>query len=121
MLEPAMVMDWGREICDGLTYLHSHNPPVVFRDLKPPSIMLDRHERIKLIDFGTARHFDLSKNTDTFKMGSIGYAAPEQYQGQGQTSPQTDIYALGATLHHMLTNEDPSARPSVFTPPSMIS
>jgi hypothetical protein len=82
--------------------------------------MLDNHGRIKLIDFGTARHFDQSKHTDTLKMGSIGYAPPEQYQGQGQTSPQTDIYALGVTLHQLLTNVDPSARPFVFTPPSML-
>jgi tRNA A-37 threonylcarbamoyl transferase component Bud32 len=120
VLLPATVMEWGRQVCDVLTYLHSRTPPVVFRDLKPSNIMVDRYNRIKLIDFGTARHFDMSKHTDTLKMGSIGYAAPEQYQGQGQTSPQTDIYALGATLHHMLTNEDPSARPFVFTPPSMI-
>jgi serine/threonine protein kinase len=120
VLPPATVMDWGRQVCDVLAYLHGHTPPVVFRDLKPSNIMLDRHGRIKLIDFGTARHFDTTKNTDTLKMGSIGFAAPEQYQGQGQTGPQTDIYALGATLHQMLTNEDPSARPFVFTPPSMI-
>ena len=120
VLPPATVMDWGRQVCDVLAYLHGHTPPVVFRDLKPSNIMLDRHGRIKLIDFGTARHFDTTKNTDTLKMGSIGYAAPEQYQGQGQTGPQTDIYALGATLHQMLTNEDPSARPFVFTPPSMV-
>ncbi len=120
MLQPSMVMEWGRQICDVLVYLHGRTPPVVFRDLKPSNIMLDRYGRIKLIDFGTARHFDLSKHTDTLKMGSIGYAPPEQYQGQGQTSPQTDIYALGATLHHLLTNQDPSARPFVFTPPSLV-
>ncbi|HXT36709.1 MAG TPA: serine/threonine-protein kinase [Chloroflexota bacterium] len=119
-LQPAVVLDWGRQICDVLTYLHGRTPPVIFRDLKPTNIMLDRHGRIKLIDFGTARHFDHTKNTDTLKMGSIGYAPPEQYQGYGQTSPQTDIYALGATLHHLLTNQDPSAHPFVFTPPSMI-
>lgn len=119
-LDPARVLDWGRQICDVLAYLHGRTPPVIFRDLKPTNIMLDRHGRIKLIDFGTARHFDQSKQTDTLKMGSIGYAPPEQYQGYGQTSPQTDIYALGATLHHLLTNQDPSAHPFIFTPPSMV-
>jgi hypothetical protein len=115
-----MVAEWGRQVCDVLEYLHQRTPPVVFRDLKPSNIMLDRHGRVKLIDFGTARHFDVSKHTDTLKMGSIGYAPPEQYQGQGQTSPQTDIYALGVTLHQLLTNVDPSARPFVFTPPSLL-
>jgi tRNA A-37 threonylcarbamoyl transferase component Bud32 len=119
-LPPATVIEWGRQICDVLAYLHSRVPPVIFRDIKPANIMLDKHGRIKLIDFGTARIFDTSKHTDTLKMGSIGYAPPEQYQGQGQTSPQTDIYALGATLHQLLTNQDPSARPFVFTPPSLV-
>ena len=114
------VTDWGRQICDVLAYLHGRTPPVIFRDLKPTNIMVDGHGRIKLIDFGTARHFDLSKHTDTLKMGSIGYAPPEQYQGYGQTSPRTDIYALGATLHHLLTNQDPSEHPFVFTPPSLV-
>ena len=119
-LPPAQVLEWGRQICNVLSYLHSRTPPVVFRDIKPANIMLDTHDQIKLIDFGTARLFDFSKNTDTLKMGSIGYAPPEQYQGQGQTSPQTDIYALGATLHQLLTNQDPSAKPFVFTPPSLL-
>jgi tRNA A-37 threonylcarbamoyl transferase component Bud32 len=119
-LSMADVTDWGRQICDVLAYLHGRKPAVIFRDLKPTNIMLDGHGRIKLIDFGTARHFDLTKLTDTLKMGSIGYAPPEQYQGYGQTSPQTDIYALGATLHHLLTNQDPSEHPFVFTPPSMV-
>lgn len=120
VLPPTMVLEWGRQICDVLAYLHSRIPPVIFRDIKPSNIMLDKHGRVKLIDFGTARIFDTSKHTDTLKMGSIGYAPPEQYQGQGQTSPQTDIYALGATLHQLLTNQDPSARPFVFTPPSLL-
>jgi len=119
-LPPTRVVDWGKQVCDVLTYLHGHVPPVVFRDIKPSNVMVDQHGQIKLIDFGTARHFDVSKHTDTLKMGSIGYAAPEQYQGQGQTSPLSDIYALGATLHQLLTNADPSARPFVFTPPSLI-
>lgn len=119
-LPPALVVEWGRQICDVLSYLHSRVPPVIFRDLKPTNIMLDAQGHIKLIDFGTARLFDNSKNTDTLKMGSIGYAPPEQYQGQGQTSPQTDIYALGATLHQLLTDQDPSAKPFVFTPPSLL-
>lgn len=120
VLPPATVLEWGRQICEVLAYLHGRTPPVIFRDLKPSNIMLDRHGRIKLIDFGTARLFDTSKHTDTLKMGSIGYAPPEQYQGQGQTSPQTDIYAMGVTLHQLLTNQDPSARPFVFTPPSLL-
>src|SRR5205823_10073612 len=97
-LSEATVLGWAGQICDVLTYLHEHNPPIIFRDLKPANIMLDTHGVIKLIDFGIARIFDSTKGTDTLKMGTAGYAPPEQYGGRGQTTPQSDIYALGATL-----------------------
>ena len=72
--------------------------------------------QIKLIDFGIARLFDVAKRTDTLKMGTVGYAPPEQYAGHGQTDPRSDIYALGVTLHHLLTDRDPSTQPFVFPP-----
>ncbi len=78
-LPPETVVDWGVQLCDVLTYLHSQNPPVIFRDLKPANIMVTPQGQLKLIDFGVARLFDPSKGTDTLKMGTAGYAPPEQY------------------------------------------
>jgi|GEM_PF-1306402 len=116
-LPPETVVDWGVQLCDVLTYLHGQNPPVIFRDLKPANIMVTPQGQLKLIDFGVARLFDPSKGTDTLKMGTAGYAPPEQYAGRGQTTPRSDIYSLGATLHELLTGEDPTAHPFVFSVP----
>lgn len=115
-LAERRVIGWGSQICDVLAYLHQQNPPIIFRDLKPSNIMVDQTGTIKLIDFGIARFFNLAKNTDTLKMGTIGYAPPEQYGGKGQTTPRSDIYALGATLHHLLTGREPSDQPFTFPP-----
>jgi len=79
--------------------------------------MITGDGRVKLIDFGIVRLFDPTKSTDTLKMGTAGYAPPEQYAGQGQTTPRSDIYSLGVTLHELLTGDDPTAHPFVFTPP----
>lgn len=96
-------IDWGIQICDVLTYLHTQDPPIIFRDLKPGNIMLRPNGQITLIDFGIAKHFQISRKGTI--IGTEGYAPPEQYEGQA--TPQVDIYALGATLHHLLTNTDP--------------
>jgi serine/threonine-protein kinase len=115
-LSEPHVVAWGSQICDVLTYLHQQTPSIIFRDLKPSNIMLDKSGTIKLIDFGIARFFNPTKNTDTLKMGTIGYAPPEQYGGKGQTTPRSDIYALGATMHQLLTRRDPSVQPFAFPP-----
>lgn len=111
------VLEWVWQLCNILEYLHSQNPPVIFRDLKPSNIMLTPEGQIKLIDFGIARHFRQGSNADTSAYGSSGFAAPEQY-GQNQTDARSDIYALGATLHYLLTGIDPSGSPFNFEPPS---
>ncbi len=120
-LPPEHVLEWALQLCDVLTYLHGQNPPVIFRDLKPANIMLTPQGEIKLIDFGVARLFDPSKGTDTLKMGTAGYAPPEQYAGQGQTTPRSDIYSLGVTLHELLTGDDPTAHPFVFAAPHTLN
>lgn len=95
------------QLCRVLHYLHSQNPPIIYRDLKPPNIMVTRNAGImKLIDFGVARTHKKGKSKDTIAMGSAGYAPPEQY-GRGQTDARSDVYALGATLLHLLTNLPP--------------
>jgi serine/threonine-protein kinase len=104
------VRDWGHQLCDVLGYLHSQNPPVIFRDLKPRNVMLTPDATVKLIDFGIARLFKPGKATDTAFFGTVGYSPREQYGG-GQTDARSDIYALGATLYHLLTGVSPTEMP----------
>ncbi len=102
------IVEWAVSICDVLDYLHNQQPhPIVFRDLKPSNIMIDQHGRARLIDFGIARYLENTKKNTM--IGTEGYAPPEQYRGEA--GPLGDIYALGATLHHLLTNHDPRLEP----------
>ena len=110
-LEERRVIDWTIQLCDALDYLHSQKDPIIFRDMKPANIMLDKKGVIKLVDFGIARIFSPKKRTDTLKMGTMGYAPPEQYKGRGQTDERSDIYTLGATMYHLLTSKDPQDEP----------
>src|SRR5438105_3997075 len=109
------VLDIGIRLCTVLGYLHTRQPPVIFRDLKPANLMLTPSGQIYLIDFGIARHFKPGQSRDTTAFGSPGYAPPEQY-GKTQTTPRADIYALGATLHQLLTGDDPLQTPFRFAP-----
>lgn len=109
------VLDIGIQLSAVLDYLHTRQPAIIFRDLKPANVMLTTSGHLYLIDFGIARHFKPGKAKDTSALGSSGYAAPEQY-GKAQTTPQTDIYGLGATLHQLLTGQDPSDTPFHFMP-----
>jgi outer membrane protein assembly factor BamB/tRNA A-37 threonylcarbamoyl transferase component Bud32 len=107
-LSENQVINWAIELCDVLAYLHNHQPqPVIFRDMKPSNVMVDKHGHIYLIDFGIARVFQPGQKGTM--IGTEGYSPPEQYRGEA--SPQGDIYALGATLHHLLTRRDPRAEP----------
>jgi eukaryotic-like serine/threonine-protein kinase len=103
-IDERTVIEWGIEICDVLSYLHNRKPsPLIFRDMKPSNVMLNQEGRLILIDFGIVKVFqDEKKGT---MIGTEGYSPPEQYRGQAL--PQGDIYALGATLHQLLTNSDP--------------
>src|SRR6266849_845612 len=109
------VLDIGLQLCTVLDYLHSQQPPIVFRDLKPANIMRTPTGQLYLIDFGIARYFKPGQAKDTVALGSHGYAAPEQY-GKAQTTPRADIYSLGAVLHQLLTARDPSEAPFRFQP-----
>jgi serine/threonine-protein kinase len=106
-IDERTALGWALQVCRAMHFLSVQRPPVVFRDLKPSNIMIDRDGRVKLIDFGIARFFKEDKDEDTYLYGTPGYAAPEQY-GASQTDVRSDIYALGATLHHCLTGRDPA-------------
>ncbi len=112
------VVRWGMQICDVLQYLHSQNPPIIYRDMKPANVMLKPDGNITVIDFGTAREFKMESTEDTTCLGTKGYAAPEQYRGNKhhQTDERTDIYNLGVTLYHLLTNKHPNEPPYVLKP-----
>ena len=110
------VISLGRQLCDVLEYLHTRECPVIYRDMKPSNIMLKPDGDICLIDFGTARILKKDRSGDTTCLGTPGYAAPEQYGGNGQSGPQSDIYCLGATLHHLITGRNPSDEPFLFPP-----
>lgn len=100
-----LVLKWAVEICDLLHYLHTHDPPVIYRDLKPNNIMIDVHDQVKLIDFGIARPF--KEDEDNTSAISHGYSPPEQYWGSAD--PRSDVYSLGCTMYFLLTGEDPLA------------
>lgn len=102
------VVEWALQICDVLAYLHGHKPPVIFRDIKPGNLMMRHHDgRIMVIDFGIAKVFEHGARGTM--IGTEGYSPPEQYRGAAE--PRGDLYALGATLHHLLTGRDPRLEP----------
>ncbi len=101
------IMEWAIDLCDVLHYLHSQSDPIIFRDMKPANIMIDSQGKVRLIDFGIAKVF-VSGVKQTM-IGTEGYSAPEQYRGNA--NPLSDIYSLGASLHHVITRKDPRLEP----------
>lgn len=92
------------KLCKSIALLHNRKPPVIHRDIKPENVVLTPSGRVKLIDFETARQYKEGQEEDTFRMGTRGYAAPEQF-GFGQTDKRTDIYAVGKIFFYLLTGE----------------
>ena len=100
-----LVIGWAMQLCDALAYLHAQKPPIIYRDMKPANIMLKPEGNIKIIDFGIAREYKEQSLADTTVLGTKGYAPPEQYSGQ--TDARSEIFALGMTMHQLLTGIDP--------------
>src|SRR5690242_20652125 len=147
-LPVAQALDYADQLCDVLAYLHSQNPPIIYRDLKPSNVMIVGEEpgavesplsvvrsqsprttdkgprtantQLVLIDFGIARFYRPGQAGDTAIYGTTGYAPPEQY-GRGQTDARTDIYALGVLLHQLLTGHDPTSTPFALPPPRTLN
>ena len=102
------VIAWAIELCDVLSYLHKHQPqPIIFRDMKPSNVMINQENHIMLVDFGIAKLFNEGQKGTM--IGTEGYSPPEQYRGEA--TPLADIYALGASMHHLLTRRDPRLEP----------
>lgn len=110
------VIEWAIQLCEAFQYLHTREQPIIYRDMKPGNVMLSPEGNIKIIDFGIARKYKEENIEDTTCLGTKGYAAPEQFGGQGQTDARTDIYCLGATLYHLITGKNPSAPPYEMYP-----
>lgn len=108
---PKAVVEWGIQLCDALAYLHTRHPAIIYRDVKPANILLRHDGTLCIVDFGSAREYDESGGKDAVYLGTQGYAAPEQFGAQGQTDPRTDVYGLGATLHHLVTGHNPCDTP----------
>lgn len=114
--DEVTVIEWAKQLCNILIYLHNQKPnPVIYRDMKPSNIIVSADNVVKVIDFGIAREFKADSGSDTSYMGTRGYAAPEQY-GTSQTDARTDIYSLGATMYHLLTGISPNEPPYEFKP-----
>ena len=116
-----LVVEWGLQLASALNYLHNMNPPVIYRDMKPSNVMIKPEGGVKLIDFGTAKEYEIENNADTTALGTRGYAAPEQFgdsKGRGiyNTDARTDIYNLGATLYHIVTGKNPCEPPYEIKP-----
>ncbi|MDU2241771.1 MAG: protein kinase [Paenibacillus sp.] len=97
-----LLVRYGLQIAEGLRYLHRHEPPVIHRDVKPANLLVDDKGELRFVDFGIARTFSAGKAEDTVQLGTVGFAAPEQY-GERQSDARTDLYSLGAVLLYMGT------------------
>ena len=106
--EVLYIMD---NILSGLSYLHKQNPEILYRDLKPANIMLDKKGKVHLVDFGAACYGKDAKMTKAYMVGTYGYAAPEQFWQGAKQDKVCDIYAAGKVLAYLLSGKNPAEPP----------
>jgi serine/threonine protein kinase len=118
------VLNWADQLCDALTYLHGQDPPVLHRDIKPANIKVTPGGLLKLVDFGLVKVMvpdDARTITIVQGRGTAFYTPLEQYGGEsGHTDPRSDLYSLGATLYHLLTNRPPAEAKQRFLNPESL-
>ncbi len=110
------VVNWIGQICNVMGYLHMQSPMFIYRDVKPANFILEPSGRIRVVDFDIIRAYKPGRVEDTVNFGTIGYAAPEQAGGRGQTDPRTDIYGIGVTMYRLLTGADVRERNIILNP-----
>jgi len=124
-LEERDVLNWAAQLCDALEYLHTQEPPVVHRDIKPSNIKLTPDGRIKLVDFGLVKLLAAGDDRTITVLqgrGTVAYTPLEQYGGEvGHTDVRSDIYSLGATFYHLLTNQPPVDAKQRFLHPEALA
>ena len=119
--QPAdKVIEWGKQMCSALGYLHSQNPPLIYRDMKPANTILKPDGSVKFIDFGIMRAYKPNQSSDTCCLGTKGYAAPEQFGGS-QTDARTDIFGLGMTMFRLVTGINPTEPPYEIKPICLVN
>ena len=114
------VINWGKQLCNVLGYLHSQEPPCIYRDVKPANMILRPDNTVTLIDFGIARTYKPGQREDTVILGTRGYAAPEQFGGS-QTDARTDIFGLGMTMFRLVTGINPTEPPYEVKPIRLVN
>lgn len=108
LLNEEQAYDIAVQLADILVRLHQLEPAIVHRDIKPSNIIIEKNGHVNFIDFNAARHVNADKNEDTRMLGTVYFAAPEQF-GFGQSDERTDIYGLGATINYIMTGDKPGA------------
>lgn len=116
IIEERYVVDWFRQACEALQYLHGLETPIVYRDFKPSNIMLDMNGRVRIIDLGIAQEYREGGSKAEMAAFTRGYAAPEQYNKRYKLDGRTDIYALAVTMHYLITGKNPTKPPYEFEP-----
>lgn len=114
-----LVVDWAKQICEALDYLHTRTPPIIYRDMKPANVMLTPEGKIRVIDFGIAREYKEHSQKDTTSLGTRAYAPREQFGGK--TDARSDIYSLGVTMFQLITGQDPCLATTEIKPVRQIN